>query len=75
MKNLELSLMTTDYHRTHPLFSGAVSIEGTSQFAKNPWTHGLEPNRFGLKKFVQYAREQRYISFEPAVDDLFAAME
>ncbi len=26
MKNLELSLMTTDYHRTHPLFSGAVSI-------------------------------------------------
>lgn len=28
MKNLELSLMTTDYHRTHPLFSGAVSIEG-----------------------------------------------
>src|SRR5262245_32005040 len=28
MKNLELSLMTTDYHRTHPLFSGAVSING-----------------------------------------------
>ena len=28
MNNLELSLMTTDYHRTHPLFSGAVSIEG-----------------------------------------------
>ena len=28
MKNLELSLMTTDYQRTHPLFSGAVSIKG-----------------------------------------------
>ena len=28
MKNLELSLMMTDYHRTHPLFSGAVSLEG-----------------------------------------------
>ena len=27
MKNLEISLMTTDYHRTRPLFSGAVSID------------------------------------------------
>ena len=27
MKTLELSLMTTDYHRTHLLFSGAVSID------------------------------------------------
>jgi 4,5-dihydroxyphthalate decarboxylase len=28
MKNPELSLMMTDYHRTHPFFSGAVSIKG-----------------------------------------------
>ena len=28
MNKPELSLMTTDYHRTHPLFSGAVSIDG-----------------------------------------------
>jgi 4,5-dihydroxyphthalate decarboxylase len=28
MKSIELSLMTTDYHRTHPLFSRAVSIGG-----------------------------------------------
>jgi hypothetical protein len=52
-----------------------VLEEEEQQFGKNPWTHGLEPNRFVLKKFIQYAHEQGYISFEPAVDDLFAAME
>ena len=49
--------------------------EEEQQFGKNPWTHGLEPNRCVLKKFVQYAHEQGYISSEPALDDLFAAVE
>jgi 4,5-dihydroxyphthalate decarboxylase len=49
--------------------------EEEQQFGKNPWTHGLEPNRSVLKKFVQYAHEQGYIPSEPALDDLFAAME
>jgi 4,5-dihydroxyphthalate decarboxylase len=48
--------------------------EEDERFGKNPWSHGLQPNRAVLEKFVQYAREQGYISFEPAVDDLFAAV-
>ena len=49
--------------------------EEERQFGKNPWVHGLDPNRRVLEKFVQYAREQGYINSEPALDDLFAAAE
>jgi len=49
--------------------------EEEQQFGKHPWTHGLEANRSVLKKFVQYAREQEYISSEPPLDDLFAPLE
>ena len=49
--------------------------EEEQQFGKNPWIHGLEPNRSVLKKFVQYAREQEYILSEPALDELFAPVE
>ena len=51
------------------------SKEEERQFGQNPWAHGLEPNRSVLKKFVQYAHEQGYISSEPALDDLFAVVE
>jgi hypothetical protein len=30
VKNLDLTLMMTRYHRNHPLFSGAVSITGAT---------------------------------------------
>lgn len=46
--------------------------EEENRFGCNPWIHGLEANRAVLKKFVQYAHEQGYISFEPRVDELFA---
>ncbi len=49
--------------------------EENERFGKNPWIHGLEPNRAVLEKFVQYAHEQGYIPFEPALDNLFAAIE
>jgi len=46
--------------------------EEEQRFGKNPWIHGLEPNRCVLQKFVQYAHQQGYIDSEPALDDLFA---
>ena len=49
--------------------------EEEKRFGAAPWSHGLAPNRAVLKKFVQYAREQGYISAEPALDDLFAAVD
>jgi len=47
--------------------------EEEDRFGRNPWIHGVEANRAVLKKFVRYAYEQGYISFEPGVDELFAA--
>jgi 4,5-dihydroxyphthalate decarboxylase len=49
--------------------------EEDRRFGDNPWIHGLEPNRAVLKKFVQYAREQGYISHEPELDALFAPVD
>jgi 4,5-dihydroxyphthalate decarboxylase len=40
--------------------------EEEQQFGKNPWTHGLEPNRFVLKKF---SRPRAGYIIRPAVDD------
>lgn len=155
MNKPELSLMMTDYDRTHPLFSGAVTIAGDPRirrvcadcrvavgdyfhatgifpithtmvvherllakypwlsrqlvaafkeadrrcqsdyeypkrfsfptavlfleeeekhFGKNPWLHGIEPNRQVLEKFVEYAQDQGYIPFRPALDDIFAPL-
>ena len=35
--------------------------EEESAFGKDPWQHGLEPNRFVLEKFMEYAVAQGYI--------------
>jgi 4,5-dihydroxyphthalate decarboxylase len=56
-------------------FPGAVMVleEEEAIFGENPWAHGLTAqNRVVLAKFIQYAREQNYISEKPRVDDLFA---
>jgi hypothetical protein len=65
-----------EYPKRFSFPTAVLLLEEEEQlFGKNPWTHGLEPNRSVLKKFVQYAYEQGYMSSEPALDDLFAAME
>lgn len=48
--------------------------EEEKRFGKNPWQHGLEPNRRVLEKFVEYARDQGYISIQPRLDDIFAPL-
>jgi 4,5-dihydroxyphthalate decarboxylase len=48
--------------------------EEEKRFGKNQWTHGLEPNRKVLAKFVEYAKDQGYIPFQPALDDIFAPL-
>jgi 4,5-dihydroxyphthalate decarboxylase len=48
--------------------------EEEKRFGKNPWVHGLEPNRAILEKFVEYAQDQGYISFRPALDEIFAPL-
>ncbi len=44
-------------------------------FGKDPWRHGLSYNEIVLEKFVEYAKGQSYISFKPALNDLFASGE
>ena len=48
--------------------------EEEKRFGNNPWIHGIEPNRKVLEKFVEYAKDQGYISFQPALDDIFAPL-
>ena len=48
--------------------------EEEKRFGKNSWLHGLEPNRRVLEKFIEYAKDQGYISFQPALDDIFAPL-
>ena len=48
--------------------------EEEKRFGKNPWLHGLEPNRKVLEKFVEYAKDQGYISFHPALSEIFAPL-
>ncbi|HEY7167553.1 MAG TPA: hypothetical protein VIB79_23535 [Candidatus Binatia bacterium] len=49
--------------------------EEERRFGSDSWIHGLEPNRAVLEKFVQYAYEQGYTSFAPAVEELFVPAE
>jgi 4,5-dihydroxyphthalate decarboxylase len=56
-------------------FPSAVLIleEEEETFGKNPWAHGLtQENQTVLEKFVQYAEEQGYIPYRPAMSELFA---
>lgn len=56
-------------------FPSAVLIleEEEEIFGANPWAHGLTPqNQVVLEKFVQYANEQGYIPYLPALKELFA---
>jgi 4,5-dihydroxyphthalate decarboxylase len=46
--------------------------EEEKRFGNNPWSHGLEPNRHILDKFLEYAQDQGYTAFRPSVDELFA---
>jgi len=48
--------------------------EEAKRFGEAPWVHGLEPNRKVLEKFVAYAKDQGYIPFQPALDDIFAPL-
>ena len=48
--------------------------EEEKPFGKNPWAHGLDPNRKALEKFIGYAEDQGYISSRPALDEIFAPL-
>ena len=48
--------------------------EEEQRFGKDPWAHGLEPNRAVLEKFVQYTHEQGYIPIRPNLAELFAPL-
>ena len=49
--------------------------EEEERFGKDLWAHGIDANRAVLEKFVRYAREQEYISFEPQVNELFVPLK
>ena len=48
--------------------------EEEKRFGKNSWSHGLQPNRKVLEKFVAYAHDQGYIPYQPALEDIFAPL-
>jgi 4,5-dihydroxyphthalate decarboxylase len=45
--------------------------EEEKRFGKNPWQHGLEPNRHTLETFMRYAHEQGYTKRRLGVDEAF----
>jgi len=46
--------------------------EQRAAYGRNPWKHGLEPNRHVVEAFVRYAHEQGYIPRRPEIEELFA---
>ncbi len=48
--------------------------EEEKRFGKNSWAHGLDANRKVLAKFIEYAKDQGYIPYQPALDDIFAPL-
>lgn len=48
-----------------------VLEEEESKFGKDPWQHGLEPNRHNLDKFMEYAASQGYTGRRLGLDEAF----
>ncbi|HWH78721.1 MAG TPA: hypothetical protein VNT76_15175 [Candidatus Binatus sp.] len=48
--------------------------EEEKRFGKNSWLHGIEPNRKILEKFVEYAKDQGYIPYQPTLNEIFAPL-
>jgi 4,5-dihydroxyphthalate decarboxylase len=63
----------TDFKRLSLVQTIFILEEERNLFGPDPWAHGLEINRHGLEKFVRYAREQGFITYEPKLEELFAA--
>ena len=66
-----------EYPKRLALPSAVLIIEEEEEvFGKEPFQHGLTPqNRVVLEKFLQYAEDQGYISYQPKLSDLFAPVE
>jgi len=64
-----------DYPKRFSFPSAVLFLEEEEKrFGKNPWIHGLEPNRVCLEKFVEYAQDQGYIDTRPKLEDIFAPL-
>ncbi len=63
-----------EYPKRLALPSAVLIVEEEEQaFGKDPFQHGLTlQNQVVLEKFLQYAEEQGYISYRPALSHLFA---
>jgi 4,5-dihydroxyphthalate decarboxylase len=70
----ELCRKSYDYAKRSAFPSAVLILEEEEElFGKNPWAHGLSPeNQVVIEKFVEYAKDQGYISYRPKLTDLFA---
>jgi 4,5-dihydroxyphthalate decarboxylase len=52
--------------------TGALILEEEEErFGKNPWQHGLDVNKHGLKKFMEYAAAQGYTQRQLSLSEAF----
>jgi 4,5-dihydroxyphthalate decarboxylase len=58
-------------HLTLPRATFIIEEERQT-FGPDPWAHGVNSNRHGLKTFVRYAHEQGYIPRVPSLEEIFA---
>jgi 4,5-dihydroxyphthalate decarboxylase len=63
--------LSYDYPKRLSYPTAVLLMEDEAVFGSNPWEHGLRCNEAALRKFIEYAHKQNYISTRPEPRNLF----